>query len=204
MKTLRLLLILLLVVAPVAFWALIWRPASVRMEATRSRIDEAQRRIQELPHYAPLTPSETALLEDPAAPWRQRIPTLAGDRERLAHYHRVVTAVDRGFRQGGLKIQGMRSSWDPIHASFTLDRELAPDTLAPATQPAVTGSTLKAWVLEVQLEGASTSLFTGLERVHALPPLLEPVGLRWESTPDQHRQSLWLRNLVLAPDAGGR
>ncbi len=149
MKRLRTLLILLLCLAPIAFWLLVWRPAEARMAANRARITEAEARIQELPRYTPLSAEETAFLENPSAPWRARIPQITGDRDRLAHYQRVVTSLDQTFRRGGLRIHGMRSSWDPIHASFTLDKELAwgPSTRFPLETPQ--GGTLQAWVLEV-------------------------------------------------------
>jgi hypothetical protein len=204
MKALRTLLILLLSLAPLLFWLLVWRPAQARMDANQARITEAKIRIQELPRYAPLSAEETTFLEDPAAPWRQRIPLIQGDRDRLAHYHRVVTSVDQAFRSGGLRIHGMRSSWDPIHASFTLDRELAWGPTIKAPQETPQEGTLKAWALEVQLDGPTADLFTGLHQVGAIPSLLEPVGFRWESTPERRAQALWLRNLVLVPADGPR
>ncbi|MDP1833256.1 MAG: hypothetical protein Q8K67_14455 [Geothrix sp.] len=204
MKTLRTLLALILGLAPLLFWLLVWRPAQARMAAHQARIAEARTRIQELPRYAPLSDEESAFLENSAAPWRQRIPLIRGDRDRLAHYHRVVTGVDQALRRGGLRIHGMRSSWDPIHASFTLDRELAGDPMASPPLENAQDGTLRAWVLEVQLDGPTGGLFTGLDRLGAISPLLEPVGLRWEATPERRAQALWLRNLVLVPADGPR
>lgn len=204
MRTLRTLLVLLLGLAPLAFWLLVWRPAQTRMDANRARIAEARLRMLELPRYAPLSEAEVAFLESPAAPWKQRIPMIGGDRDRLAHYHRVVTSVDQAFQRGGLRIHGMRSSWDPIHASFTLDRELAWGPLAKPAAESPQDGNLLGWVLEVQLDGPTQALFTGLERLGGITPLLEPVGFRWEATPERRAQALWLRNLVLVPADGPR
>jgi hypothetical protein len=204
MKPLRLLLGLLLLLSPAIFWLLIWRPANARMAISHSRIAEAQARIQELPNFAPLSPKEVAFLEDPAATWKQRIPMIRGDGDRLAHYDLVVTRVSQGFRSAGLRPGGMRSGWDPIHASFTLQQSLT--TVPPDLPPAgnLQGGVLSAWVLEVQIDGPTGGLFTGLDQLKRLPPLLEPVGLRWEATPERRAQSLWLRNLVLVPPEGTR
>lgn len=201
MKTLRALLALALVLAPALFWLLVWRPAQGRMAASRARIAEAQARLNELPRYAPLSADETRLLEDPAATWKQRIPLIRGDRDRLAHYHRVVTGISHAFRRKGLRLHGLRSSWDPIHASFTLDRDLGPDGLGQAPIAAPQEGVLAAWSLELQIDGPTAGLFEGLDQLRDLPPLLEPVGLRWEATSERRAQSLWLRNLVLVPDA---
>jgi hypothetical protein len=204
MKSLRILLILILILSPVLFWLLIWRPADGRMAANRSRMAEAQARILELPRYAPLSPDESAFLEDPAAAWKQRLPLIRGDRDRLAHYHLVITQVSQAFRRSGLRLNGMRSSWDPIRASFTLDRDLSPVALGLPPAGTIQDGTLAAWVLEVQIDGPAEGLFTGLDQLKHLPPLLEPVGLRWEATPERRAQSIWLRNLVLVPVVGPR
>ena len=204
MKSLRTLLFLLLGLAPLLFWILIWRPADLRMASNRARIAEAQTRIQELPRFTPLSAEEAAFLEDPAAPWKQRIPLIRSDRDRLSHYHRVVTSVDQAFQRGGIRIHGMRSNWDAIHASFTLDRELAWGPMGVSAAESHLDGTLKAWVLEVQLEGPTGELFAGLDRLGGIPPLLEPVGFRWEATAERRAQALWLRNLVLVPADGPR
>ena len=52
-------------------------------------------------------------------------------------------------------------------------------------------------MLEARVGGQPGKLFQGLEALGRLEPLLEPVGLRWESVPEHTRQSLLLRNLVL-------
>lgn len=204
MKPLRILLALILVLAPGLFWLLVWRPADGRMAVNRSRIAEAQARIQELPRYTPLNPEESAFLEDPAAAWKQRLPLIRGDRDRLAHYHLVITRVSQAFRRSGLRLHGMRSSWDPIRASFTLDRDLGTEGLGLLPAGSTQDGALAAWVLEIQIDGPTEGLFTGLDQLKHMPPLLEPVGLRWEATPERRAQSLWLRNLVLVPADGAR
>lgn len=204
MKSLRAVLVLILVLSPVLFWLLLWHPADARMALNRSRIAEAQARIQELPRYTPLSPEEAAFLEDPAAAWKQRIPLIRGDRDRLAHYNLVITRVSQAFRRSGLRLNGMRSSWDPIRASFTLDRDLGLEGLGLPPAGSTQDGALAAWVLEVQIDGPTEGLFTGLDRLKDLPPLLEPVGLRWEATQERRAQSLWLRNLVLVPTDGPR
>lgn len=204
MKSLRALLALILVLSPVLFWLLLWRPADGRMALNRSRIAEARARMLELPRYTALSAEESAFLEDPAAAWRQRIPLMRGDRDRLAHYHLVITKVSQAFRLGGLRLNGMRSSWDPIHASFTLDRDLGLAGLGLPPATSAQDGALAAWALEVQIDGPTEGLFTGLDQLKHLPPLLEPVGLRWEATPERRAQSLWLRNLVLVPADGAR
>jgi hypothetical protein len=204
MKSLRALLILILVGSPILFWLVIWRPAQSHMNANLARIAEARAQLQELPRYTPLSAEETTFLENPAARWRERIPLVQGDQDRLAHYHRVVTEVDQAFRRRGLKTHGMRSSWKAIHASFTLDRELGPALSGEASPASQSDGSLAAWVLEVQLDGPTDGLFTGLEQLGTIPPLLEPVGFRWEASPERRSQSLWLRNLVLVPNDGVR
>ncbi len=204
MKALRSLLILMVLAAPVLFWAIIWHPAQVRMATNEARIREARARIQELPRYAPLSDQETAFLEAPSAPWKARLPLIRGDRDRLAHYHQVVTEVDQAFRRRALKVHGMRSSWNAIHASFTLDQGLGLDGPNGLPVGLAQEGSLAAWVLEVQLDGPTADLFTALGQLGAMPPLLEPVGFRWEATPERRAQALWLRNLVLVPPEGSR
>lgn len=198
MKQLRLLLVAVLLLGPALFAWLIWLPSQRRMQAIQARIDEAQTFLRELPRYDPLSATEAEALESPTAPWKARIPLIRGDRDRLVHYHRVVTGLDRAFTASGLKIQGMRSSWDPIRASFTLGGVLAP-AANPAGQTEPLDGALGAWVLEVQIDGPTSGLFTALGRLPEVQPLLEPIGLRWESTPERRAQSLLLRSLVVQP-----
>ncbi len=200
MKTLRTLLVLVLALGPVLFGWLVWLPARGRMQLARTRIDVARAALQELPRYDPLSPEEALVLQSPQAAWKSRIPLVRGDGDRLFHYHRVVTDLDRALSGSGLRTHGMRSSWDPIRASFTLPSLLAPTLAAPIPGEALDGP-LGAWVLEVQLEGPTAGLFTALERLRQVQPLLEPVGLRWEATPERRAQSLLLRSLVVQPVA---
>ena len=197
MKTLRALLVLLLLVGPLLFAWLVWLPFRQRMKVTQARIQAAQAALQELPRYDPLSAEEVAFLEAPQAPWKARIPLIRGDEDRLHHYHRVVTALDRALATAGLRVHGMRSSWDPIRASFTLPGSLAAPTLAATASAGPLDGPLAAWVVEVQVDGTTTGLFTALERIQPVTPLLEPVGLRWESTSERRAQSLLLRSLVV-------
>lgn len=200
MKTLRTLLVLVLALGPVLFAWLVWLPARRRMKLSQARLEAAQAALQELPHYDPLSPEEAAILEAPQAPWKTRIPLIRGDGDRLFHYHRVITELDRALAGSGLRTHGMRSSWDPIQASFTLPGLLA---ATPGVRPSgdPLDGPLGAWVLEVQLDGPTAGLFTALGRLPQVQPLLEPAGLRWESTPDRRAQSLLLRSLVAQPAA---
>lgn len=198
MKQLRILLVLVLLLGPALFAWLIWLPSQRRMQAIQARIDEAQTFLRELPRYDPLSAEEAAILESPGAPWKTRIPLIRGDRDRLLHYHRVVTELDRALSGAGLRTLGMRSSWDPIRASFTLGGALAPAAV-PGGQAEPLDGALGAWVVEVQLDGPTGGLFTALGRLREVQPLLEPVGLRWESTPERRAQSLLLRSLVTQP-----
>lgn len=200
MKVLRLLLVLVLVLGPVLFAWLVWTPAQRRLKASQARIEEARIHLRELPQYDPLSSEEVASLEDPQAPWRTRIALVRDDRDRLLQYHRVVTELDRVLASSGLHARGMRSSWDPIRASFTLGEPLAPAGPPAGRLDPLDGS-LGAWVLEVQLDGATAGLFQALEQIPKVSPLLEPVGLRWESTTERRAQSLLLRCLVVRPTA---
>ncbi|MBI3130567.1 MAG: hypothetical protein HYZ13_04350 [Acidobacteria bacterium] len=183
-------------VLPICFFAFVVRPTRVTLEALDARIEAADAQIRDLPNFQPLSVEERKVLLDPTAPWRQRLPIVSGDREKLAHYDRVVSLLQRTWGRHGVNIVGVRSSWDPIQASFTLPGALPP----PLGAAGVSGpGELKAWVLEARISGGADRLFIGLEHLPAVQPMLEPVGLRWESTPEHRQQSLWLRNLVLEP-----
>lgn len=192
----RVAFVLIFLVLPICFYAFVVRPTSATLDALNARIEAADAQIRDLPNFQPLSAEERRVLLDPAAPWRQRLPIVAGDRAKLAHYDRVVSLLQRTWGLHGVSIVGVRSSWDPIQASFTLPGTLPP----PLGQPGASGpGELKAWVLEARIAGTADRLFIGLEHLPAVQPMLEPVGLRWESTPERRQQSLWLRNLVLEP-----
>ena len=73
-------------------------------------------------------------------------------------------------------------------------------TCAGAPERATAGDgQVEAWVLDARVGGKPDQLIQGMAALAAIDPLLEPVGLRWESLPDHTRQSLVLRNLILAP-----
>lgn len=185
-----------LLVLPVVFYVAVAAPAQRRLDALNARIEAADRQIQDLPNTQPLSAEEKRVLLDPKAPWRQRIPVIDGDRAKLAHYDRVVSLLQRQWSGGRITLEGVRSSWDPIQASFSLPGALPP----PAVPPGLSGpGELRAWVLEARIQGGTEQLFAALQRVPRVEPLLEPVGLRWESTPERRVQALWLRNLVLDP-----
>ena len=183
-------------VLPVLFYFTVAAPAQRRLDALNARIEAADRQIQDLPNYQPLSPEEKRVLLDPKAAWRQRIPVIDGDRAKLAHYDRVVSLLQRQWAQGRITLEAVRSSWDPIQASFSLPGTLPP----PAVPTPLSGpGELRAWVLEARVLGGTDQLFAALQRVPTVEPLLEPVGLRWELTPERRVQALWLRNLVLDP-----
>lgn len=187
---------LVFLVLPLLFYLLLLRPAQARLAVYSARIEAAEVQIRDLPNFRPLSPAEQAVLKDPAAPWRQRIPIVGGDRAKLAHYDRVVTLLQREWMKHGVPLEAARSSWDPIQASFTLPANLP----LPSAGPGSGGSgTLTAWVLEARIGGPSDRLFAALDALPRVPTLLEPVGLRWDRTGDKPWQALWLRNFALVP-----
>lgn len=184
---------------PAVFVGLVFLPVKKRMEADRLRLEAAIQRYQQLPNIQPLTNQERSLLEDPKATWRTRIEVVGNDARRLAHYHRVVTDVQREFKGRGVELAGVRSTWNPILGSFTLPATLGPATRFEGTELAPGSVKLQAWVLEARVGGTPTELFKALESLPRIQPLLEPVALRWESDPDQQKQAIVLRNLVIVP-----
>jgi hypothetical protein len=185
-----------LLLLPLLFYGLVLRPAQERLAVLNARIEAAEHQIQELPNFQPLSASEQAVLNPPHAPWKERIPIVEGDRAKLAHYDRVISLLQREWQRSAVTVEGVRSSWDPIQASFTLPTSLPP----PSEGPGVSGpGDLTAWVMEVRMAGPSDRLFAGLEALPRIPTLLEPVGLMWDRSGEKPRQSLLLRNFVLAP-----
>jgi hypothetical protein len=168
------------------------------MGAFKARQGEIEQQMQAFVPVQPLSAAERQMLADSRAPWRSRMPYLEGDAARLWHYHRTVTQLQGVFRQGGVSTGSVRSSFDPVRGSFTLPSNLgslAPEPLGLGGQMGKT----QAWVLEISVEGPSAQLFKALDLLPAVDPVLEPLALRWEATPEGHKQHLLLRNLVLVP-----
>lgn len=182
---------------PALFGGFVAQPALRRMEASKARQSAAVAAIQAIAPVVPLDAGERELLADPQAPWRRRIPWMTDDPGRLWQYHRVVTDLQRAWRQEGLTGQGIRASLEPVHGSFSLPGDLASYGV-PSVEGAEPGR-LDAWVLEATVEGTTRQLFQALRAVPRCEPVLEPVGLRWESAEGRRRQTLLLRNYVLVP-----
>jgi hypothetical protein len=206
----RLLLGALLGIVPALVALLVLVPGSRRLAALHRRIDAAHGQAPEVARFLPVGPEERAFLENPAAPWRTRLPLVADDAARLAHVDRVTTEWLAALAPLGLRPTGMRLLLDPVQAQFTLpDAPLQP---ARPPQPATDRPDLKVaeWVLEVEIPGPTRNLFRALAAVPRVNALLEPGGLRWE-VPDEtapgagrrrsqgHRQVLVLRSFYLRP-----
>ena len=195
----RLLLATLFLVLPVLFLVFVLLPSRTRMEARKQRQAAITERLKLLPTIQPLSLKERALLEDPQAPYKTRIPLLRSDSERLGHYHSVVSDLQIAWKRDGVALLSLRANWDGFKGSYSLPGELGNPRLGlPVTDTAPTGQ-LQAWGLDARVGGNPDQLFQALEALGGIDPLLEPVGLRWESVPDRTRQSLLLRNLILAP-----
>lgn len=195
----RLMLAGLVIVVPIVFGILVVRPILKRIDGYKQRFREASSELEVLPQFMPVSPGEREILDDPKAGWRKRMPVLPGEQARLAHYHRVVSDLQRTWKGVGVSVSTLRSSWDPIRASFTL-----PNALDSSDSPGPTLSDsaelkVHGWVIEAQLPAPTEALFRALAAVPLVEPLLEPVGLRWESYPEHRQQSLLLRNLVVTP-----
>lgn len=173
-------------------------PARRHNQALRETLDALNQEATPAPRFMPLTQAESPLLADPQAGWRRRIPGVQGDRARLDHYTRVVSSLQDALQKAGVPSPSMRSSWDPIHASFTLAGGLI-DSPAPSAGPGADRPDLqvKGWILEVQVPGETGNLFRALQASARVEPLLEPVGFRWELGAAERRQHLIFRNLVL-------
>lgn len=208
----RLLLGLLLAALPLAAVLLVVRPAHRRLAALHQRIAAAHARTPEVAPFVPVGRDERAFLEDPAAPWRTRLPLVADDGARLAQVDRVVNEVRAALAARGLEAARMRLLLDPVQAEFSLPG--APTREARRPSPAQDGPDLQVagWALEVEVPGATGDLFKALAAVPGVNALLEPGGLRWEAVPGPaprgrghrqpppgHRQLLVLRNFYLRP-----
>lgn len=213
----RLLLGALLAAVPLLVTALVVVPGTRRLAGLHRRIAEAHARTPEVVPFVPVSREERRLLEDPAAPWRTRIPLVAEDGARLAQVDRVVNEVRAALAARGLQASGMRLLMDPVQADFSLPG--APTREAQAPRPATDAPELRVagWGLEVEVPGATGDLFRALAALPGVNALLEPGGLRWEALPDGgrghardhghghgrrtggHRQVLVLRNFYLEP-----
>jgi hypothetical protein len=187
----------IVLVVPVLFGVLVARPTLKRIDGHKQRFNAASTEAASIPQFSVVTPAEREVLDDPAAAWRNRMPVLVDEQARLAHYHRVVSAAQRGWKAAGVSVVGLRSTWDPIRASFTLPPSV---DAAEAPKPVLQDSPdqrIRGWVVEARFSAPTEVLFRALAAVPHFEPLLEPVGLRWESSPDHRQQSLLLRNLVI-------
>lgn len=195
----RILMGLSLVGLPALIVALGIYPTQKRSNAVRAQIMAAEEAYKVIPAVHGLNPEERQLLDDPKAAWRTRLPLVIGDQARLAHYNRVVGELQQGLTRAGVPAGGMRSSWDPIQASFTLAGNLSDPLQASSTAPDSPALKVSGWTLEANIPGSTGQLFRALGAVDQVQPLLEPVGLRWTATPERRDQHLILRNLVLLP-----
>lgn len=198
----RLLMGLLLAGLPVAGYLLLARPAMRRIQALHLRIQAANEGFQGVPPFTPVSQEEHRLLEDPAAPWRSRIPLVDDDAARMIQVDRVVSQLAVAFQARKVKAVAMRAVLDPVRAEFTMPGSLAQGPLPAAkTAPGTPEQPMAGWVLEVEIAGRTRSLFQALSAAAEVNPLLEPVGLRWESAqaPGAHHKYLLLRNLYLKP-----
>jgi hypothetical protein len=186
-------------VMPILFTFAVLLPSLRRLDAKRARMAEISRRIEALPLIRPLTGPERALLDDPGAPWRGRIPMIRTDADRFAHYHAVVSGLQAEWKRRKVPLLGVRAHWDVLKGSFTLPGDLGqPELGLPRLETEAKGQ-LQGWVLDATIGGKPDQLFQAMAALDQVNPLLEPVGLRWESLPEHTRQSLLLRNLILAP-----
>jgi len=193
----RILMVVALLVLPALVAGFgVW-PLHRRTLTLRQQIQQVDQEDFPLPRFTPPTQAERAWLEAQRPRMEARMPLLTRDAARLAHYHRVVSELQAVLQQEGIPSPAMRSSWDPIQASFTLPGPLAPSPVAPPRADIEAPGLVKGWVLEVQVPGGTSNLFRALARIGDVEPLLEPVGLRWVLDAKEHRQHLWLRNLVL-------
>ena len=195
----RLLLATLFLALPALFVFLVLLPSRKRMEALKDRQGAITERLKALPAIQPLSAKERLILEDPRAPYRTRIPFLDGDSERLAHYHGVVSELQNAWKKDGVVLLSLRANWDGLKGSYTLPGELGNPALGLPVAGTASAGRLQGWVLDARVGGPPDQLFQAMESLARVNPLLEPVGLRWESVPDRTRPSLLLRNLILVP-----
>jgi hypothetical protein len=201
----RLILGTLIPALPIALYFMVIQPSVKRAKALNQRITQAH---TESPFqtYTPVNREEQSFLEASPAPWRSRIPLIAGDGARLAHVHRVVSDLNAAFKAGGVKVVGIQATWDPIEAKFTLPSQVTQEAAPARSVEDAPEFKVAGWVLVVEIGGATGDLFKALALVPKVNSLLEPVGLRWgeASGADARKstassQSLILRNVYLQP-----
>ena len=190
---------LVLLGLPALFVVAVLQPSRRRMEAHKVRLDAIALRLQELPNVQALSAAELNVLKDPQARWRTRIPLLQGDAQRFIHYHRVVTGLQAGWKQDRVPLRQLRTSWDALKGSYSVPGDLGDPGLGLPQELTAPGGQLQAWVLDATIAGTPDRLFQAMETLVRVDPMLEPVGLRWETQPGLTRQSLLLRNLILVP-----
>ena len=195
----RALMAAVLIGLPILFLVVGILPILRRSLGLRQQIQALNEENKAIPHFSPLSKAEREALADPQAAWRSRLPVVAGDRARLNHYHRGVGDLQATLKAAGIPSRGMRSSWDPIKASFSVPSEMGADPHELPTSQDSPELRVNGWVLEAEIPGATAQLFKAMAAIHRVGPILEPVGLRWEASPDFRQQKLLLRNLVLTP-----
>ena len=184
---------------PAIFIFAVLLPSRRRMEAKRTRMAAIEQRMQALPVVQPLSRQERGLLDAPEAAWRTRMPMIRNDIDRFVHYQTVVGGLQAAWKRQNVVLLGVRASWDAIQGSYTLPADLGhPDLGLPGLGTAEVGQ-VQGWVLDASIGGKPDQLFQAMAALGQANALLEPVGLRWESVPERTRQSLLLRNLILAP-----
>ncbi len=174
-------------------------PMLKKTEHLKKEIQALESEYKDIPRFSPLSRDEKQFLQDPEATWRKRMPVVLGDAARLNHYSRVVGELQYTLRTSGAPMDSLRSSWDPIQATFTLEEDLA--EITPGLTPVQDRPEYKVqgWVLEANIPGSTDKLFQAMATSYEVHPLLEPVGIRWESTLEKRRQQILYRNLVLCP-----
>ncbi|MFZ1612626.1 MAG: hypothetical protein WAT51_00540 [Holophaga sp.] len=195
----RVLMAAILVGLPTLILVLGILPTLKRSKELRQQIQAVNEDYKTLPPFMPLSRVEREALADPKATWRSRLPMVTSDKARLAHYHRVVGDLQGTLKAAGVPSRGMRSSWDPIKASFSVPGEMGADPHTLALFQDSPDSQVNGWVLEAEIPGPTSHLFRSMAAIHRVGPILEPVGLRWEAGLDFRQQKLLLRNLVLTP-----
>ena len=201
----RLLLGLVLVAGPAVYYVGLLVPELGRHEALHHRIEAAAGAAGAAPAFTPLTAAERESLAAPSAPWRVRIPGVAGDSDRMAYLDAAVVNLNAALAAKGVRAASLRATWGGLEMDFTLPGGLPrrPRALKPVA--AGPEGTLAGWVMEVEIAGGTAELFKALSALSRLDPILEPVGIRWGKADDPvpagedpaRRQTLLVRCLYL-------